>query len=133
MPRFDGTGPLGEGPMTGRSGGFCILKRSEEDPSHLEGLAGVQGEPVVKPGQFLRELEKKVLELPTQKAINLRPRFKEPRYMSRTVLWRSRYSPAIPVFGPYSAGLFNYSASYTVPYTGRGNPWFHREIGRAHV
>ena len=25
MPRFDGTGPQGQGPMTGRGQGYCIL------------------------------------------------------------------------------------------------------------
>ena len=26
MPGFDGTGPQGKGPMTGRGMGFCVLK-----------------------------------------------------------------------------------------------------------
>jgi len=93
MPRFDGIGLLGEGPMTGRSEGFCILKRSEEDPNHMEGLAGVQGESVGKLGQVLRRIEKKVVNLPTvesmgsttQRAINLSPRFKVPRSHHRQV------------------------------------------------
>jgi hypothetical protein len=25
MPKFDGTGPSGKGPMTGRGGGYCII------------------------------------------------------------------------------------------------------------
>ena len=134
MPRFDGTGSLGEGPMTGRSGGFCLLKRSDEDPGHLEGLAGLQGEPVGKLGQVLRRIEKKMVKLSTgesmgskglgsttQTVINLSPRFKVLRYMSHTVPWWDLYDPSMSAFGPFNADLFRYSAGYTVPYTGRSN------------
>ena len=31
MPRGDGTGPLGQGPMTGRGMGFCVLKLPDGD------------------------------------------------------------------------------------------------------
>jgi len=45
MPRFDGTGPQGQGPMTGRGEGYCAVKlpRPGETP---EGYAGLQGTPV---------------------------------------------------------------------------------------
>ncbi|MBN1786927.1 MAG: DUF5320 domain-containing protein [Sedimentisphaerales bacterium] len=46
MPGFDGTGPLGQGPMTGRGRGFCVLKSSKENPGQVEGLAGLQGRPI---------------------------------------------------------------------------------------
>lgn len=46
MPRFDGTGPLGKGPMTGRGHGFCVLRESQDDAAKLEGFAGVEGVPV---------------------------------------------------------------------------------------
>jgi len=36
MPGFDGTGPLGQGPMTGKGMGYCVLKLSEDDPVSLE-------------------------------------------------------------------------------------------------
>jgi hypothetical protein len=29
MPGFDGTGPRGEGPMTGRGQGYCVLEVPE--------------------------------------------------------------------------------------------------------
>lgn len=29
MPRGDGTGPLGEGPMTGRGRGYCVMELPE--------------------------------------------------------------------------------------------------------
>jgi hypothetical protein len=45
MPRFDGTGPRGQGPMTGRGEGYCAVKipESGEEPY---GYAGLQGTPV---------------------------------------------------------------------------------------
>ncbi len=46
MPRFDGTGPLGKGPMTGRGEGFCVLRKSRDRPQHVEGFVGAQGKPL---------------------------------------------------------------------------------------
>jgi hypothetical protein len=46
MPGFDGTGPRGKGPMTGRARGYCVLRESENESSHIQGFAGVQGTPV---------------------------------------------------------------------------------------
>ncbi len=31
MPRFDGTGPMGQGPMTGRGNGYCVLPLTDND------------------------------------------------------------------------------------------------------
>jgi hypothetical protein len=45
VPRFDGTGPRGAGPMTGRGQGYCILQLSDEDRP-ARGYAGLQGTPV---------------------------------------------------------------------------------------
>ena len=47
MPGFDGTGPQGVGPMTGRGEGHCALVLSspkERDTPY--GYAGLQGIPV---------------------------------------------------------------------------------------
>lgn len=49
MPGFDGTGPQGRGPMTGRGMGFCVLKESKDKPGKLEGFIGIQGMPI---GQY---------------------------------------------------------------------------------
>ena len=46
MPRFDGTGPQGKGPMTGRGDGFCILRISEASGEAVTGFAGISGRPV---------------------------------------------------------------------------------------
>ncbi len=45
MPRFDGTGPQGQGPMTGRGGGYCAVQLPEPGKPGY-GYAGLQGAPV---------------------------------------------------------------------------------------
>jgi hypothetical protein len=45
MPGFDGTGPQGQGPMTGRGEGYCAMGIPQSgEPSY--GYAGLQGTPV---------------------------------------------------------------------------------------
>jgi hypothetical protein len=46
MPGLDGTGPQGNGPMTGRTRGYCVLRESNDGSDHMQGFAGVQGTPV---------------------------------------------------------------------------------------
>ena len=38
MPGFDGTGPQGKGPMTGKGNGFCILKAPNDKPGQANGF-----------------------------------------------------------------------------------------------
>ncbi|MFN2185030.1 MAG: DUF5320 domain-containing protein [Anaerolineae bacterium] len=58
MPQFDGTGPRGAGPMTGRGEGYCVLELSESGrPAH--GYAGLEGAPV-----HLEPLATKPVQLP---------------------------------------------------------------------
>ena len=45
MPRFDGTGPQGGGPMTGRGEGYCVLELPEPGEA-ASGYAGLDGVPV---------------------------------------------------------------------------------------
>ena len=45
MPRYNGPGPLGEGPMTGRGMGFCVLKKEDEDLNQIVGFIGINGKP----------------------------------------------------------------------------------------
>jgi hypothetical protein len=45
MPRFDGTGPRGQGPMTGRGEGYCAVKIPESGDVPY-GYAGQEGTPV---------------------------------------------------------------------------------------
>lgn len=46
VPRFDGTGPQGQGPMSGRGEGYCTIKIPDSGQAPY-GYAGVQGTPVV--------------------------------------------------------------------------------------
>ncbi len=48
MPRFDGTGPRGAGPMTGRGEGYCVLQVGESGEP-VRGYAGLAGAPVGAP------------------------------------------------------------------------------------
>jgi len=45
MPRFDGTGPKGGGPLTGRGEGYCVLELPEHGRP-VQGYAGLEGAPV---------------------------------------------------------------------------------------
>ena len=45
MPRFDGTGPQREGPMTGRGEGYCAMALPESGQAPYQ-YAGSQGTPV---------------------------------------------------------------------------------------
>ena len=40
MPSGDRTGPVGQGPMTGRSSGFC---KGNDTPGHVKGFGGGMG------------------------------------------------------------------------------------------
>ncbi len=46
MPKRDGTGPRGLGPMTGRMLGCCILKIPDTPEEPITGFAGETGRPV---------------------------------------------------------------------------------------
>jgi len=51
MPRFDGTGPRGEGAFTGRGEGYCIARLPQPGTSQpIAGYAGKQGTPMQSGG-----------------------------------------------------------------------------------
>jgi len=43
MPRFEGTGPAGLGPMSGACRGFCIIRTFRSNSEPARGFAGLQG------------------------------------------------------------------------------------------
>jgi hypothetical protein len=45
MPRFDGTGPKGEGPFSGRGEGYCAVRLPDEPREPAVGYAGREGRP----------------------------------------------------------------------------------------
>ena len=48
MPRYDGTGPQGQGPLTGRGEGYCAV-RIPETGDDAYGVAGRNARPVRAP------------------------------------------------------------------------------------
>jgi hypothetical protein len=54
MPGFDGTGPRGKGPMTGKAQGFCLLNIPDDAAEARTGFAGLAGEPVTVGPEFRR-------------------------------------------------------------------------------
>jgi len=55
MPAFDGTGPRGQGPMTGRGEGYCAVALPQRGQVPY-GYAGLQGTPVPTGGVPLARL-----------------------------------------------------------------------------
>ena len=142
MPGFDGTGPLGQGPMTGRGLGFCVLTTSKENPGQVKGFAGLQNVPV---GQKVKNFEnagKEVINMPfgdgtgpagtgpmTGRATGFCAGYSMPGYMNPAVGRAGFYGPGMPAFGPYGASSYGYGAGYATPCTAWGNPWLRRGFG----
>ena len=138
MPRVDGTGPLGQGPMTGQGRGFCILTTSEENPDQVKGFAGLQSTPVYRKVENLDNTGKEVTTMSfgdgtgpvglgpmTGRAAGFCVGFPVPGYMNPAWGRANFYGPGVPVFRRYGAGLYGYGA----PYAGWGNPWLCRGFG----
>jgi hypothetical protein len=53
MPGYDGTGPEGLGPLTGRGRGYCLLKVSGSQDETRIGFAGLSGIPINTLPNFL--------------------------------------------------------------------------------
>lgn len=54
MPGYDGTGPEGLGPLTGRGRGFCVMKISGTQDEDQRGFAGIAGRPITTLPNSLR-------------------------------------------------------------------------------
>ena len=85
MPGFDGTGPLGEGPMTGQGKGYCMLKTDNESPDIVEGYIGLQGTPYIS-------------DRVTDRAFPYHPAYSVPGYIHAVTDNRFRM-PNYPVHG----------------------------------
>ena len=133
MPGFDGTGPSGQGPMTGRGHGFCVLTSSGENPGQTKGIAGLQSVPV---GQVNENSGKEVINMPfgdrtgpagagpmTGRAAGFCASYPVPGYMNPVAGRAGFYGAGVPAVGPYGVG-------YGMPYGSRVNPWFRRGFGR---
>jgi len=135
MPGFDGTGPLGQGPMTGRGQGFCVLTSSKGNPDQLKGLVGVQAVPFSQKVNNFENTGKEVINMPfgdgtgpvgmgpmTGRAAGYCAGYPVPGYMNPAAGRAGFYSAGAPVVGPYGTG-------YGMPYVGGMNPQFRRGFG----
>ena len=135
MPGFNGTGPLGQGPMSGRGQGFCVLKSSEENPGQVKGFAGLQAVPVGQKVENSENTEKEVINMPlgdetgpaglglmTGRAAGFCAGYPMPGCMNAALGRAGFYGAGAPAVGPYGAG-------YGMLYGGRVNPWLHRGFG----
>jgi len=138
MPGFDGTGPLGKGPMTGRGHGFCVLKTSSGNSAHLEGFAGIQGNPIVRNNKGYKQIRKEVINMPfgngtgpaglgpmTGRAAGFCAGYPVPGYANPVGGKSGFYDRSAPVIRTVGSGPYVYG----MPYGGRFNPWLRR--GRA--
>ena len=134
MPGFDGTGPLGQGPMTGRGLGFCVLTTSKENPGQVKGFAGLQSVPVGQINENFQNAGKEVIIMPrgdgtgpagmgpmTGRAAGFCAGFPVPGYMNPVMGKAGFYGSGVPVVRPYGTGLYGYG--------GRATPWFRRGFG----
>jgi hypothetical protein len=132
MPRFDGTGPQGRGPMTGNGLGHCVLRESMEEPGRMEGWVGIDGVPVGGMNPERAEQEKEVVNMPlgdrtgpvgmgpmTGRAAGFCAGYPVPGYRNPGGFGAGR---AVP----YGAPWYGHGAGYVAPRTG----WFGRLIRR---
>ena len=142
MPGFDGTGPLGQGPMSGRGQGFCVLTSLKENPNQIRGVAGIDGKPIGTMNEGFKFAGKEVIDMPfgdgtgpaglgpmTGRAAGFCAGYPVPGYMNPVAGRGGFYSPRVPAFAPYNAGLYGYGTGYGVPYSGWAKPWLRRGFG----
>jgi len=134
VPGFDGTGPQGKGPMTGRVMGFCVLRESAQAPGRLEGLIGADGKVLTNTNNNIAEHEKEVTDMPfgdgtgprgmgpmKGRAAGFCAGYAVPGYMNPVGA-----RGFAPVAAPYGYGPTAHG--YGLPYAPVG-PWFGRGLG----
>lgn len=133
MPGFDGTGPEGRGPLTGRGMGFCVLQEPKDKPGQVEGLAGIQGTPIrmsITEGKEVTTMPRGDGTGPvglgpvTGRAAGLGAGYSVPGYLNPVAGGTGVYGPGMPV-----VGLFGAAYGYRVPYGRAINPWCGRGVG----
>ena len=64
MPNFDGTGPDGKGPMTGRGRGYCVIpiNTPEQETGFLRNQARILQE-------HLKQIRTRIKEVKTEKEV----------------------------------------------------------------
>ena len=149
MPRGDGTGPLGQGPMTGRGMGFCMLKLEDANaPAFAEGDAGRGAQET----DTFRETGKEMITMPagngtgpagmgpmTGRAAGFCAGYPTPGYMNPVAGRGFLAGPFVGAYGaaPYARGMmpygygtgYGYGAGYASAWP-RPFGWFGRGFGR---
>ena len=139
MPGFDGTGPSGQGPLTGQGRGFCVLKTSDENPGQVKGVTGLQSVPISQKVKNFKNAGKEVIDMPfgdkkgppgmgpmTGRAAGFCADFPLPGHMNFAVNRVGYHDSGVPVFGPYGAVSYGYGARHAASYAGRFSPWLRR-------
>jgi Family of unknown function (DUF5320) len=134
MPSFDGTGPQGKGPMTGKGLGYCVLRESSKESGQMEGWAGIDGVPVGDTSTNKAEQEMEVIQMPfgdgtgpsgmgpmTGRAAGFCAGYPVPGYRNP--------SGIRGYFPPYSMSPYGYGRGYGTAYTGWLGRWFRRGFG----
>lgn len=136
MPGFDGTGPQGKGPLTGRGLGYCVLRESGERPIQVEGWAGIDGIPVANATVESAEEQKEVIQMPFRDGTG-------PAGMRPMTGRAAGFGAGLPVPGygnpsgvrryvaPYRMPPSSYGPGYGVPHTGWLGRWFRKGFGLA--
>ena len=136
MPSFDGMGPQGKGPMTGKGLGYCMLRESGKRPGRVEGWAGIDGVPVGNTSTNKTEQEKEVIQMPfgngtgpsgmgpmTGRAAGFCAGYPTPGY---------RHPSGIRGYPPrHNMSPYGYGRGYGTTYTGWLGRWFRRGFGFA--
>lgn len=142
MPGFDGTGPLGQGPMTGRGRGFCVLKTSKTNPDSVHGLAGINSYPVGQTSGDLKVSVKEVIDMPfgngtgpagmgpmTGRAAGFCTGYSIRGYMNPFAGRAGFYRAGVPILRPQPAGFYGYGTAYSNFYGGWISRRFRRGFG----
>ncbi len=144
MPGFDGTGPQGKGPLTGRGHGYCLLRESGDRPGQVQGFAGVGGVPFVNTNEAETEPEKEVIQMPfgngtgpagrgpmTGRGAGFGAGFPLPGYRNPIGLWGPMSGFGRRSVGPYGAVGYGYPGRYAPAYMGWLGRWLGRGFGLA--
>jgi len=142
MPGFNGTGPLGRGPLTGRGMGFCVVRLRGERPAGARQGAGDTGQET----ETFRDTGEEVITMPagdgtgplgfgpmTGRAAGYCAGYPVPGYMNPIPGQGFGNQGYVPAYGPtpYAQGImpYGYGAAYA-PAWGRPFGRFGRGFGR---
>lgn len=118
MPRFDGTGPCGKGPLTGGGMGFCVKRITDtDDPSLAQGPSDRCGKASGSPGAEASDGARPLGLGPMTGCAAGYPVLGHVNPMSIQGLWIRRWwSGIVSAYGSSSYGLSLVPFQYGVPH-----------------